>query len=186
MKIILILALCTIVTTKAIAQASWTFRLGFVLTNKQGQSLSAEDISSGKYQVFIGGGGTSSDREILHYVEDLNLFYAIGKSTWPGVSIGLVNGQDSTIVETPIGNERLILINWPTEPGIYSLNEQDLADVNKSKSVLLYPTRFHQGNRALFSLTILNWNTFRSTRDVDHIAWKKVFRHTNKPLKLRQ
>ncbi|MDO7847137.1 hypothetical protein Q5H92_12260 [Hymenobacter sp. M29] len=183
MKIPLVIWLLLCSIAPAFCQASWTFRLGFVLTDKQGQSLSVEDISSGKYQVFIGGGGTTSDREGLFYAEGLSLFYAIGSSTWPGVSIGLVNGQDSTIVETPIGSERLVLMNWPTEPGIYSLNEQDLADVNKSKSILLYPTKFHQGNRALFSLTVLNWNTFRSTHDVDRLTWKKAFMHSNKALK---
>jgi len=176
MKALLIVAALLCSTEPAFCQASWTYRVGFALNNEKGQPVHDYDITAGKYQVFIG-----KDKPIINYVSPLGLFYITGSAISPGISIGLINGRDTTLVVLPVVEERVILSNWPTKPGTYVL-EVDFAtgQLSHPEALQYYPPRFWGNRDSLFSLTILDWDKYRVDRKSDKYGGWFEFPSNNK------
>jgi hypothetical protein len=158
MKTLPVIAVLLCSTASAFCQASWTYHVGFALNDRSGRQIHDSDITSGKCRVFIDKG---SPDQVVNYVSTLGLFYITGSATYPSVSIGLINGSDSTEVVLPVGSERVILTNWPTNPGTYFLEIDETHSIKHPEAVLCYPTQFRRGTDALFSLTVLDWNQYR-------------------------
>ena len=135
-----LLLLCCCVT--AFGQASWRYYFEFALVDKQGNSLSAEQIRTGEYQVF----STSVDPSVIFkYVPISGRFSLSGGAISPDIAIGLVHGYDTTIVEIPGGTLGIYLSNWPTESGLYDLNEK----------------RIYNNEKQAYMMTISNWKRYR-------------------------
>jgi hypothetical protein len=110
---------------------------------------------------------------VLNYTSALGIFYMTGSATYPGISIGLINGSDSTAVVLPVVSERVILTNWPTIPGIYVLNvDYETRRINNPEAIL---TQFHSGDKSLFSLTVLDWSKYRVDPKNQDWNWKDYF-----------
>ncbi|UOQ99316.1 hypothetical protein MUN81_07400 [Hymenobacter sp. 5317J-9] len=183
MKILLIVAALLCSTAPAFCQASWTYHVGFVLNDKNGQPLRDDDLKSGAYNVFVCGGGSDSGARTLDYAASLGIFYATGGAIATVVSIGLINGRDTTIVSLPVGSERFILTTWPTTTGKYVINRTGIYEVEMSKARMMYPTWLDGNDTALYSLAILDWGKYRFNQaDAIRYSWKQFFKHS-KPLK---
>lgn len=151
MKLLLLLiAVCY--STACYSQASWTYRVGFALNDRNGKPLYRQDFTSGRYQLF-----TSKSHGTFEYVETLGLFCLSGSAIWPGMHISLTNGRDSTVVFLPIVSQRTILTNWPTKPGVYVLR-LDSGKTNHPEAIQ-GSTRFMSDGR-LLSLTVLDWSKY--------------------------
>ncbi|MBD2724047.1 hypothetical protein [Hymenobacter armeniacus] len=183
MKTLFIVSSLLCSTAPAFCQASWTYRVGFVLNDKNGQPLRDDDLKSGTYKVFVCGGGSDSGARTLDYAASLGIFYATGGAIATVVSIGLINGRDTTIVSLPVGSERFILTTWPTTTGKYVINRAGVDEVEMTKARMMYPTRLNGNDTSLYSLAILDWDKYRlSQADAIRYFWKQFFAHS-KPLK---